>query len=82
LNSLVGNEIELGILIPMIKSRMSIGIKVTNGMICNVMGSNDDCIFVEFIGVAIVLHNTLAIIDQREMSRSCMCYSRTFGKHT
>ncbi len=37
LNSLVGNEIELGMMIPMIKSRTSDGIEVTKGMGYDVM---------------------------------------------
>jgi hypothetical protein len=37
LNSLVSNEIEVGIMIPMIKYRMSVGIKVTKGVRFDVM---------------------------------------------
>lgn len=37
LNSLVDNEIELGMVITMIKSRTSAGIKVTKGMGYDVM---------------------------------------------
>ncbi len=37
LNSLVGNEIELGMMIPMIRSRTSVGIEVTKGIGLRVM---------------------------------------------
>jgi hypothetical protein len=37
--SLVGNEIEQGMMIPMIRSRTSVGIAVTKGIGLNVYGS-------------------------------------------
>jgi hypothetical protein len=36
-NSLVGNDIELGVVILMIKTRTSVGIEVTKGMRLDVM---------------------------------------------
>ena len=70
---LVGNEIELGIVIPTIGSRTS---KVSRDkeMGYDVYGSNDHVIFVECVGVIMGIQIPLMIIDRRGVSIMSACF--------
>ena len=72
---LVGNEIELGIVIPTIRSWIS---KVSRDkeMGYAVYGSNDHVIFMECVGVIMGIQISLMIIDRRIVS-VMSAYSRT-----
>ena len=74
---LVGNEIELGIVIPTIGSRTS-KVSRDKGMGYDVYGSNDHMIFVECVGVIMGIQIPLMIIDRRGVS-VMSAYSRTVG---
>ena len=74
---LVGNEIELGIVIPTIGSRTS-KVSRDKGMGYDVYGSNDHVIFMECVGVITDIQISLMIIDQRGISIMSACL-RTVG---
>ena len=74
---LVGNEIELGMVIPTIGSRTS-KVSRDKGMGYDVYGSNDHVIFVECVGVIMGIQIPLMIIDRRGVS-VMSAYSRTVG---
>jgi len=74
---LVGNEIELGMVIPTIGSRTS-KVSRDKGMGYDVYGSNDHVIFVECVGVIMGIQIPLMIIDRRGVS-IMSAYSRTVG---
>ena len=74
---LVGNEIELGIVIPMIRSRTS-KVSRDKGKGYGVYGSNDHVLFVKCVGFIMGIQIPLMIIDQRGVS-IMSAYSRTIG---
>ena len=70
---LVGNEIELGIVIPMIGSRTS-KVSRDKGMGYDVYGSNVHVIFVECVRVIMGIQIPLMIIDRRGVSIMSACF--------
>ena len=61
---LAGNEIELGMMIPMIKSRAS-NIPMTKGIMCVVITVRPIKIFVEYVGSNMSIQVPLLVIDLR-----------------
>ena len=66
-NRLAGNEIELGMKIPTIKSRAS-NISVTKGITYIVITVGPIKIFVEYVGANMGIQVPLLVIDQRGVS--------------
>jgi hypothetical protein len=75
LNGLVGYEIEIGIMIPVITSLGQVLVSKNKGNGTWRNGSNDDHIFVEYTGVIMILQNTLLIIDRRGVSIMSVSFS-------
>ena len=61
---LAGNEIELGIEIPMIESQAS-NIPMTKGILYVIITVRPIKIFVEYVGTSMSIHVPLLVIDRR-----------------